>query len=225
MRRRVPECLSAACLCALACEKPPIGPGLDQYACGGHLCPAPGVVQGSLVYSGTARGDAIGAYGEPAPGRLRGVEVGPGEVLRGVTVELTQTTPYDPPSFELVGGPQTLDPNRDRPARLKLRTTRLAARGATFENARFALELDRDSQGNRRGSFGEALDDLFPRVFLRQLSGVDGQGNSFPTAPGAAAIVPCRVNVLPVLPALLGLPPGAPPVARDTLEVLVQPWA
>ena len=59
MRRRVPECLSAACLCALACEKPPIGPGLDQYACGGHLCPAPGVIQGSLVYSGTARGDAI----------------------------------------------------------------------------------------------------------------------------------------------------------------------
>ena len=310
MRRRVPECLSAACLCALACEKPPIGPGLDQYACGGHLCPAPGVIQGSLVYSGTARGDAIvllfdagalpprdgngtgaagiarvpqasmfrnapgtsigpfsapftftqvpsgrgyqirafidasrqfdpffdyaqqpragdpaGAYGEPAPGRLLGVQVGPGQVVRGVTVELAQTTPHDPPSFELVGGPQTLDANRDRPARLKLRTTRLAARGATFENARFALELDRDSQGNRRGSFGEGLDDLFPRVFLRQLSGVDGQGNSFPTAPGAAAIVPCRVNVLPVLPALLGLPPGAPPVARDTLEVLVQPWA
>src|ERR1700716_486797 len=59
MRRCVPECLSAACLCALACEKPPVGPGLDQYACGGKLCPAPGVIQGSLVYSGTARGDAI----------------------------------------------------------------------------------------------------------------------------------------------------------------------
>src|SRR5882672_5462926 len=310
MRRCVPECLSAACLCALACEKPPLGPGLDQYACGGHLCPAPGVIQGSLVYSGTARGDAIvllfeagalpprdgngtgaaaiarvpqaslfknaprtsigpfsapftftqvpsgrgyqvrafidasrqfdpffdyaqqpragdpaGASGEPAPGHLLGVQVAAGQVVRGVTVELTQTTPYDPPSFELVGGPQTLDPNMDRPARLKLRTTRLAARGATFENARFALELDRDSQGNRRSSFGEGLDDLFPRVFLRQLSGVDGQGNPVPTAAGAEAIVPCRVNVLPVLPALLGLPPGAPPVARDTLEVLVQPWA
>jgi len=310
MRRCVPEYLSAACLCALACEKPPLGPGLDQYACGGHLCPAPGVIQGSLVYSGTARGDAIvllfeagalpprdgngtgaaaiarvpqaslfknaprtsigpfsapftftqvpsgrgyqvrafidasrqfdpffdyaqqpragdpaGASGEPAPGHLLGVQVAAGQVVRGVTVELTQTTPYDPPSFELVGGPQTLDPNMDRPARLKLRTTRLAARGATFENARFALELDRDSQGNRRSSFGEGLDDLFPRVFLRQLSGVDGQGNPVPTAAGAEAIVPCRVNVLPVLPALLGLPPGAPPVARDTLEVLVQPWA
>src|SRR6266850_993132 len=128
MRRCVPECLSAACLCALACEKPPLGPGLDQYACGGHLCPAPGVIQGSLVYSGTARGDAIvllfeagaqppragdpaGASGEPAPGQLLGVQVAAGQVVRGVTVELTQTTPYDPPSFELVGGPQTLDPN------------------------------------------------------------------------------------------------------------------
>ncbi len=312
MRRCVPECLSAACLCALACEKPAIGPGLDQYACGGHLCPAPGVIQGSLVYSGTARGDAIvllfdasalpprdgngsgaaaisrvpesalfrsapgtsigpfsapfiftqvpsgrgyqirafidasrefdpffdyaqqpragdpaGAHGEPGPGqpRLLTVQVAPGQVVKGVNVELTQTMPYDPPSFELVGGSQMLDPNMDRPVRLKLRTTRLAARSATFENARFALELDRDSQGNRRSSFGDGPDDVFPRVFLRQLSGVDGQGNPVPTAPGAAAIVPCRVNSLPVLPALLSLPPGATPVARDTLEVLVQPWA
>src|SRR6267378_3145887 len=113
----------------------------------------------------------------------------------------------------------------DRPVRLQLRITRLAARSATFENARFALELDRDSQGNRRSSLGDGLDDVFPRVFLRQLSGVDGQGNPVPTPPGAAAIVPCRVNSLPVLPALVSLPPGATPVARDTLEVLVQPWA
>jgi len=312
MRRCVPECLSAACLCALACEKPALGPGLDQYACGGHLCPAPGVIQGSLVYSGTARGDAIvllfeasalplrhgngtgaaaiarvpesalfrnaprasigpfsapftftqvpsrrgyqirafidasgefdpffdyaqqpragdpaGAYGEPGPGlaRLLDVQVAPGQVVRGVNVELTQTVPYDPPSFELVGGSQTLDPDIDRPVRLKLRTTRLEARSATFENPRFGLELDRDLQGNRRGSFGDGLDDVFPRVFLRQLSGVDGQGNPVPTAPGAAAIVPCRVNSLPLLPALVSLPPGATPVARDTLEVLVQPWA
>ena len=312
MRRCVPECLSAACLCALACEKPPIGPGLDQYACGGDLCPAPGVIQGSLVYSGTARGDAIvllfdgsalplrdrngtgaaaiarvresalfrnapgtsigpfsasftftqvpsgrgyqirafidasrefdpffdyaqqpragdpvGAYGEAGPGRPRllAVQVAPGQVVSGVNVELAQTMPYDPPSFELVGGPQTLDPNMDRPVRLQLRTTRLAARSARFENARFALELDRDLQGNRRISFGDGLDEVFPRVFLRQLSGVDGQGNPVPTAPGAAAIVPCRVNSLPVLPALVSLPPGATPIARDTLEVLVQPWA
>jgi uncharacterized protein (DUF2141 family) len=312
MRRCVPECLSAACLCALACEKPAIGPGLDQYACGGDLCPAPGVIQGSLVYSGTARGDAIvllfdasalpprdgngtgaaaiarvaesalfrnapgtsigpfsapftftqvpsgrgywirafidasgefdpffdyaqqprtgdpvGAYGEPGPGqpRLLPVQVAPGQMVRGVNVELTQTMPYDPPSFELVGGSQTLDPDMDRPVRLKLRTTRLAARSATFENARFALELDRDLQGNRRSGFGDGLDDVFPRVFLRQLSGMDGQGNPVPTAPDGAAIVPCRVNSLPVLPALVSFPPGATPVARDTLEVLVQPWA
>src|SRR6267143_4108774 len=309
MRRCVPECLSAACLCALACEKPPVGPGLDQYACGGKLCPAPGVIQGSLVYSGTARGDAIvllfdagalppregngtgaaaiarvpesalfrnasgtstgpfsapftftqvpsgrdyhirafidasrefdpffdyaqqpragdpvGAYGESGSGhpRLLAIQVAAGQVLSGVNIELSQTMPYDPPSFELVGGPQMLDPNMDRPARLKLRTARLAARSANFENPRFALELDRDLQGNRRSSLGDGLDDVFPRVFLRQLSGVDGQGNPIPTAPGAAAIVPCRVNSLP---ALLGLPPGARPVARDTLEVLVQPWA
>jgi hypothetical protein len=312
MRRCVPECLSAACLCALACEKPALGPGLDQYACGGDLCPVPGVIQGSLVYSGTARGDAIvllfeasafpprdgngtgaaaiarvpesalfkdaprtsigtfsapftftqvpsvrgyqirafidasgefdpffayaqqpragdpvGAYAEPGSGqaRLLAVQVAPGQVVRGVNVELTQTTPYDPPSFELVGGSQTLDPDMDRPVRLELRTTRLEVRSASFENPRFALELDRDLQGNRRSSFGGGLDDLFPRVFLRQLSAVDGQGNPVPTAPGAAAIVPCRVNSLPVLPALLGLQAGATPVARDTLEVLVQPWA
>src|SRR5882672_1562833 len=312
MRRCVPEYLSAACLCALACEKPPLGPGLDQYACGGHLCPAPGVIQGSLVYSGTARGDAIvllfeagalpprdgnrtgaaaiarvpesalfrsaprtsigpfsapftftqvpsgrgyqirafvdasgefdpffdyaqqpragdpvGAYGEPGTGqdRLLTLQVAPGQVVKGVNVELNQTTPYDPPSFELVGGSQTLDPDMDRPVRLKLRTARLEARSATFENPRFALELDRDLQGNRGSSIGDGLDEVFPRVFLRQLSGVDGQGNPVPTAPGIAAIVPCRVNSLPVLPALLSLPPGATPLARDTLDVLVQPWA
>src|SRR6266478_1463909 len=310
MRRCVPECLSAACLCALACEKPALGPGLDQYACGGEICPAPGVIQGSLVYTGAARGDAIvllfdasalplrhgngtgaaaiarvpesalfrnapgtsigpfsapftftqvpsgrgyqirafidasgefdpffdyaqqpragdpvGAYGEFGQPRLRAVQVAPRQVVRGVNVELTRTMPYDPPSFELVGGSQTLDADMDRPVRLKLRTTRLQARSATFENARFALELDRDLQGNRRSSSGDGLDDVFPRVFLRQLSGVDGQGNPVPTAPGGAAIVPCRVNSLPVLPALVSLPPGATPVGRDTLEVLVQPWA
>jgi uncharacterized protein (DUF2141 family) len=172
-------------------------------------------------------GDPIGAYGEPGPGhpRLLAVQVAAGQVVSAVNIELTQTMPYDPPSFELVGGPQTLDPNMDRPVRLQLRITRLAARSATFEDARFALELDRDSQGNRRSSLGDGLDDVFPRVFLRQLSGVDGQGNPVPTPPGAAAIVPCRVNSLPVLPALVSLPPGATPVARDTLEVLVQPWA
>jgi hypothetical protein len=168
-------------------------------------------------------GDPVGGYGEPGPGgqpRLLAIPVAAGQVVAGVHVALTQTTVYDPPSFELVGGSQTLDQNMDQPVRLELRATRLPARNASFANARFGFELDRDAQGNRRSSFGDGLDDVFPRVFLRQLSGMDG-----PTAHGSAAIVPCRVNSLPLLPALVNLAPGASPLARDTLEVLVQPLA
>jgi len=44
---------------ALACEKPIVAPGLDLFTCDGGLCDAPGVVQGSVVYAGTVRGDAI----------------------------------------------------------------------------------------------------------------------------------------------------------------------
>src|SRR5438270_11287804 len=48
-----------ALLLALACEKPGVAPGLDQNLCDGGTCDAPGVIQGALVYSGPARGDAI----------------------------------------------------------------------------------------------------------------------------------------------------------------------
>src|SRR5205823_7730384 len=51
--------LPLALLAALACEKPGVAPGLDQNTCDGGPCPTPGVIQGSLVYSGTARGDAV----------------------------------------------------------------------------------------------------------------------------------------------------------------------
>ncbi len=51
--------LPFALLAALACGKPGVAPGLDQNTCDGGPCQAPGVIQGSLVYSGTARGDAV----------------------------------------------------------------------------------------------------------------------------------------------------------------------
>lgn len=313
MGQVVRKVLAAALLCALGCDKPALAPGLDQYSCDGGLCAAPGVVQGKLVYGGTARGDAIlllfdtaalpppdgngsgaaavarvpketlfknalaggagpfsapftftqvpsgrsyqvrafidashqfdpffdyaqqpragdpvGGYGEPGPGgqpRFLAIPVAEGQVVTGINVALTQTLTYDPPSFELVGGSQTLDQNMDQPVHLKLRTTRLSAQNATFDHAHFALELDRDAQGNRRSSFGDGLDDVFPRVFLRQLSGVDGQGSAVAVAAGSAAIVPCRVVSTPVLPALVSFAPGAPPLAQDTLDVLVQPVA
>ena len=43
----------------LACGKPGVAPGLDQYTCDGGPCAAPGVIRGQVVYDGPARGDAI----------------------------------------------------------------------------------------------------------------------------------------------------------------------
>src|SRR5260370_13223200 len=48
-----------ALIAALACEKPGVAAGLDENTCDGGPCDAPGVISGSLVYSGPARGDAI----------------------------------------------------------------------------------------------------------------------------------------------------------------------
>jgi uncharacterized protein (DUF2141 family) len=172
-------------------------------------------------------GDPVGGHGEIDPAgelRLLPIQVGPGQVVNGVTVGFPRVLSYDPPSFELIGGSQTLDQEMDRPARLKLRIAHLPARGASFANAHFALELDRDAQGKPRSMFKDGLYDVFPRVFLRQLTSVDGSGEA-PLAPGSGAIVPCQVVSLPVLPALLDLPAGAPAVAQDLLEVMVEPFA
>ncbi|HET7787373.1 MAG TPA: hypothetical protein VFL36_15495 [Myxococcales bacterium] len=305
--------LGAALFFAAACEKPGVAPGLDQLSCDGGPCPAPGVIQGSLVYSGTARGDAVlllfdtaalpppdgngtsaaalarvsqaelfgnapatsigpfsaqftfsqvpsgrsyqirafidathefdpffdfarqpragdpaGGHGEIGPDgqpRLVAIDVAPGQAVSGVSVALTQTVPYDPPSFELAGGSQTLSATMDRPARLRLRIASLGAKGASFSNAHFGLELDRDAQGKRQSSFSDGLDDVFPRVILRQFSGLDAQGKPVPVDAAAAAIVPCRVVSTPVLPALVNLAAGAVPMAQDQLDVLVQPLA
>jgi hypothetical protein len=310
---RIVRILPAIAACLLACETPAIAPGLDQFSCDGGLCPAPGVIQGTLVYSGTARGDAVlflfdtaalpppdgngtgaaalaripqatlfgnaaasaigpfsapftftqvpsgrgyqvrafldaahefdpifdyaqqpragdpvGGYGDLGPGgqpRLLPIAVAAGQVVRGISVALLQTLTYDPPSFELSGGSQTLDQNMDQPIRLQLRATRLAARNASFANAHFALELDRDPQGNRRSSLADGLDDVFPRVFLRQLSGLDAQGKPASVAAQSAAIIPCRAIATAVLPSLVGLGAGAQPLARDVLDILVEPFA
>jgi uncharacterized protein (DUF2141 family) len=173
-------------------------------------------------------GDPVGGYGELDPGgqvQLLAIPVTAGQAVAGIDVALAQTVTYDPPSFELTGGPLTLDPDMDRPVRLNLRTTRLTALNASFDNAHFAFELDRDAQGNRRSSFGDGLDDVFPRAFLRQLSAVDGQGNPVPASPDSRAIVACRVISTPILPALVNLAAGSPPLPQDALEVLVQPLA
>jgi len=171
-------------------------------------------------------GDPVGGYGERDPGgelRLLPIQVGPGQAVNGITVAFTQVLSYDPPSFELIGGSQALDQDMDQPVRLKIRIAHLPARGARFANARFALELDRDAEGNPRSRFNDGLYDVFPRVFLRQLTSLAGAGGSIALASGA--IIPCQAVSLSVLPALLNLAPGAPPVAQDLLEVMVEPLA
>ena len=173
-------------------------------------------------------GDPVGGYGEIDPAgelRLLPIQVGPGQAINGVTVGFRQVLPFDPPSFELIGGSQTLDQDLDQPARLKIRIAHLPAKGASFASAQFALELDRDGQGSPRSTFNDGLYDVFPRVFLRQLTSVDEAGNAIDLAPRAGAIVPCQAVSLPVLPALLNLAAGAPPIARDLLEVMVEPFA
>ncbi|TMA17133.1 MAG: hypothetical protein E6J84_07895, partial [Deltaproteobacteria bacterium] len=105
--------------------------------------------------------------GDPA-GTSGDIAVAAAQTVSGIEVALTQTVRYDPPSFELAGGSRTLDQDMDQPYRLKLRIARLSVQGARFDGAHFALELDRDAQGNRRSTFNDGLDDVFPRVFLRQ---------------------------------------------------------
>src|SRR5205823_2343202 len=299
--------LPLALLAALACEKPGVAPGLDQNTCDGGPCPTPGVIQGSLVYSGTARGDAvlllfdtaalpppdgngtaaaavaripsatlfarheadgsIGPFsapfvftqvqsgrsyqirafldvtgefdpffdfsqqpraGAPAGGHgeigadgqphLTRIDVPAATVVSGVNVALTETVPYDPPSFVIAGGSQVIDVSIDQPVRMRLQTTQLSAANASFPAAHFALEYDLDVSGNRRSTFG-GLDDVFPRVILRQIREPDG------TPAARPAIVPCQTLSVPVLPAIAAMKPGDVPPALDNLDVLVEPFA
>src|SRR5205085_341315 len=120
---------------------------------------------------------------------------------------------------------RTLDQHMDQPSPLRLRIARLPAEAASFGHAHFAMELDRDAQGNRRSTFSDGLDDVFPRVFLRQIGAVDAQGNATALQADSAAIVPCRTISTPVLPALVVLAPDALPLARDSIDILVEPLA
>jgi hypothetical protein len=299
-----------ALIAALACEKPGVAAGLDENTCDGGPCDAPGVISGSLVYSGPARGDAIlllfdtqslpppdgtgqsaaavaripattlfaaaaagsigpfsapyvftqvpsgrsyqvrafldvtssfdpsfdftrqpragapvGGYGVLVAGqpRLVAIPVQAGQVVSGLNVALTQVLPYDPPSFVIAGGSQTIDQNIDRPVHLALRTTQLAVPGATFARARFAVEPDPDTTARTPALDG--LTDVFPRVFLRQVKQFDAASQPVAIAAADAAIIPCRANATRVFPSILQLAPGAAPVAQDQLDVLVLPLA
>lgn len=291
---------------AAACGKPGAAPGLDQYTCDGGLCSAPGVIEGSLVYAGPARGDAIlllfdtaalpppqgngssaaavaripasvlfanatpgsvgpfsapftftqvpsgrsyqiqafldvtgefdpffdftqqpragapagghGAIGADGQAHPVSIDVPAAQVVSGVNVALTLTVPFDPPSFTIAGGSPTLDASMDQPARLRLQTAQLTAKNATFASPHFGMEYDLDAAGNRQHTFADGLDDVFPRVFLRQLRKADGTA----VAAADAAIVPCQALSTPVLPQLQS---ASAPLARDTLDVLVQPLA
>jgi hypothetical protein len=306
----------------LACDKPGVAPGLDT--CNGSDCTvvSPGVIQGNVVYSGTARGDAVlllfdtralpppdgtgttavavarvpesvlfanapggsagpfsapfvftqvptttcgpaiaacrsyqirafidavhqfnpffdftqqpragdpvggyGAIGPDGQARLLPIEVAPAQAVTGINVGLIKVLPYDPPSFEIVGGGLALDVTMDRPARMQLRTKRLNVPGASFAKAHFGLELDRAPGGSRRSTGLDGLDDVFPQVFLRQIKSTDNSGALVPVDPANVAIVPCRVISTPLLPALVNLTPGADPLASDVLDVLVEPFA
>ena len=313
MFRRILLC---AALAASACGKPDVAPGLDVLNCpadGGDctLPPSPSVISGSVVYSGTARGDVVlflfdkaslpppdgigtsavavarvpeaalfanaapgsigpfsSAYtftqvpanrsyqvrafidathefdpffdfaqqpraGDPVGGygaldsagqpQLLSIPVGAGQVVAGINVALTRVLPFDPPSFVVSGNLPVLDQATDRPQRLRLRAVNLGVKGATFARAQFGLELDRDCNGNRRSSFGDGLDDVFPKVFLRQLTMFDERGAEVAVAD--AAIIPARVVPIAQLPLLVVQQPGTIPVAADTLDVLIEPFA
>jgi uncharacterized protein (DUF2141 family) len=296
-------------LALVACSTPDVAPGLDLLTCDGGICPAAGEIHGQVVFSGTARGDAIlllfdtaalpppdgngtsalevasvsqavlfgdaaassigpfaapfvftevpsgrsyqirafldvshqfnpifdfalspragsvaggfgqlGANGQP---ELLPIAVGANQSVTGVNVALTTTLPFDPPSFTIVGGSQTFDSNIDQPVGLTLQIAQLTAPDATFANAHFAVELDRDANGNPQSSLGDGIIDVFPRVVLQQLTDANGDA----VAAGQGAVIPCRTLVTSILPAVLALPIGATPIATDTIQVLVEPLA
>ena len=169
-------------------------------------------------------GDPVGGYGTLDPSgqpQLLFLSVAQGQVVSGIGVALTGTLPFDPPSFEVAGALPALDQANDRPQRLRLHTVNLGVPSATFTRAHFGLELDRDAAGARRSSFGDGLDDVFPKVFLRQL--LDERGAK--VAATDAALIPGRVVPVAQLPLLVAMPPGASPLAVDTLDVLLEPFA
>jgi uncharacterized protein (DUF2141 family) len=160
----------------------------------------------------------IGANGQP---QLLPIAVGTNQVVTGVNVALTTTLPFDPPAFTIVGGSQTFDSNTDQPIGMALQSAHLAVPDANFANAHFAVEPDRDANGNLRSTFADGIIDVFPRVVLQQIADASGAA----VAAGQGAVIPCRTLVTSILAGVLALPVGAEAVATDTIQVLVEPVA
>ena len=296
-------------LALVACSTPDVAPGLDLLTCDGGICPAAGEIHGQVVFSGTARGDAIlllfdtaalpppdgngtsalevarvsqtalfgdaaatsigpfaapfvftevpsgrsyqirafldvshqfnpifdfalspragsvaGGFGQIGPNgqpQFLPIAVGANQSVTGVNVALTTTLPFDPPAFTIVGGSQTFDSNIDQPVGMKLQIAHLTVPGANLPNAHFEVEPDRDASGNLKSTLSDGIVDVFPRVILQQATDATGAA----VAAGQGAVIPCRTLVTAILPAVLALPVGAPPIAADTIQVLVEPVA
>ena len=314
MNRRIVFALALSA--AAACDKPLTAPGLDVLNCptDGGDCTAgdlPGVISGSVVYSGTARGDAVlllfdqanppppdgtatsavalarvpaatlfanapggsigpfsspyvftqvpaghtyqirafidatnefdpffdftqqpragdpvGGYGALGPDgqpRLLGIPVDSGKSSSGINVALTRVLPFDPPSFVIKGGVPQMDQSMDRPMHFQIQTVNLGVQKATFANAHFGVELDRDATGATKHSFGDGLDDVFPKVVLRQITSFDETGKEVPAID--PALVPAQVNPVSVLPLLASRGADAGPLGTDTLDIIIQPFA
>ena len=152
------------------------------------------------------------------------IEVPSGVSVPGISVAIGPELPFDPPSFILApGSPTTILQSIDRPVVLTLQTLNLHLAQASFANAHFGVELDLGADGKARSTAGDGLVDVFPHVFLKQLDAILEDNSIGPVAPQDVAVVPLRVVALPVLPLLV--PGAAQPVAVDTLQLYVEPFA
>ncbi|MBS2025286.1 MAG: hypothetical protein JST92_23030, partial [Deltaproteobacteria bacterium] len=157
---------------------------------------------------------------------LANFDVPANTVVTSINVAIGQELLFDPPSFIYgAGSPNVLSTNIDRPQFLSLSTVNLHVPKASFEKARFAIELKRDANGQPQISDHDGLVDVYPQVILRQLDLLQGNGQSLPVSGEDAAIVPCKVDPLPFLPQLLASKPGDAPIGASNINVLVQPLA
>jgi hypothetical protein len=161
---------------------------------------------------------AIGSDGLP---HLLPIAVAANQVVSGTDVALFQPLPFDPPSFVIAGGPQLLSASLSAPAQITLQTVKLTAPDASFSQAHFGVELDRDATGSPKSTFGNGIVDIFPRVVLQQIR--DASGNA--VTAGNAAVVPCAALATSIMPNVMALPVGAPPLPLDSVDVLVMPTA
>lgn len=147
----------------------------------------------------------------------------------GVPVALGQELPFDPPVFTIASAvdnavniPQSLD----RPLILRLKTSKLGGSPdlPSFEKASFGIELKLDQHGLPAISDGDGFFDAYPQVLLRQLDQLNEDGSRSPVDALRAAIIPAKVNTLPVLPLLFAAPTGGP-VGVEQIDIAVLPFA